>query len=373
MLFKEVICYVYTLPALGWRWHKWMAAIFTAVNFLVVVFFVPETRYVRDFSKSLGSNDVDLTMRRGSGDEESDGTPNVTSIGEKDVHYSDRSARSPSLGQRNSHGLAQIPKKTWLQEMSLWSGTPNTSILKLFLRPFPLIVYPAVIYAFLAYAVSLAWVVSVNILNSFVLEAPPYNWGTAKDGLINIPGFIGNVVGSFLGGWLVDRYCDWHTRKNGGVFQPESRLFLLTLPFIIVPVGCIVFGFGVQNHLGWFSLFFSYGMISVGLCAVSHPTPSVPRTRLKHLTQVPTITMTYISDCYLPVAADALLLVNGLKNIVAFGFLYGVVPWVTEAGYVNCFGTQAGVFVAIIMLGLPLWRFGARVRHASAQWRIILL
>jgi len=37
--------------------------------------------------------------------------------------------------------------------------------------------------------------------------------------------------------------------------------------------------------------------------------------------------MTYLSDCYLPVAPDALLLVNGLKNIVAFGFLYGIVPW----------------------------------------------
>lgn len=38
--------------------------------------------------------------------------------------------------------------------------------------------------------------------------------------------------------------------------------------------------------------------------------------------------MAYVSDCALPVNADALLLVNGLKNIVAFGFLYAVVPWV---------------------------------------------
>jgi hypothetical protein len=31
------------------------------------------------------------------------------------------------------------------------------------------------------------------------------------------------------------------------------------------------------------------------------------------LTFVPVATMTYVSDCYLPVNADALLLVNGLK------------------------------------------------------------
>jgi len=61
------------------------------------------------------------------------------------------------------------------------------------------------------------------------------------------------------------------------------------------------------------------------------------------LTFVPTATMTYVSDCYLPINADALELVNGVKNIVAFGFLYGVVPWVTKDGYINAFGAQAGV------------------------------
>lgn len=82
--------------------------------------------------------------------------------------------------------------------------------------------------------------------------------------------------------------------------------------------------------------------------------------------------MTYVSDCYLPIAADALLLINGLKNVVAFGFLYGVVPWVTKVGYVDSFGTQAGVFVAIIALAIPLSIFGQRIRHKTAQWRIIL-
>lgn len=91
------------------------------------------------------------------------------------------------------------------------------------------------------------------------------------------------------------------------------------------------------------------------------------------LTAVPVATMTYVSDCYLPVNADALLLVNGLKNIVAFGFLYGVVPWVTETGYVNAFGTQAGIYVIILLLAIPLAIFGQRIRHATAKWKIILL
>jgi len=83
--------------------------------------------------------------------------------------------------------------------------------------------------------------------------------------------------------------------------------------------------------------------------------------------------MTYVSDCYYPVAPDALLLVNGLKNIVAFGFLYGVVPWVMDVGYVDSFGTQAGLYIAILVVfGLPLYFFGEKIRHTSAQWRVIL-
>ena len=83
--------------------------------------------------------------------------------------------------------------------------------------------------------------------------------------------------------------------------------------------------------------------------------------------------MAYVSDCAIPVNSDALLLVNGLKNIVAFGFLYGVVPWVEEVGYVNVFGTMTGIFVAIVGLGaITLIVCGAKVRHASAQWNIIL-
>jgi hypothetical protein len=83
--------------------------------------------------------------------------------------------------------------------------------------------------------------------------------------------------------------------------------------------------------------------------------------------------LAYVSDCALPVNSDALLLVNGIKNIVAFGFLYGVVPWVTEAGYVNAFGTMAGVFAGVVGIGAVLLIVcGARLRHASAQWKIIL-
>lgn len=280
-----------------------MAAIFTGVNFLCVFFLVPETRYQRDYKTSMASVTGELHADYFKNEKTDPESPIATEV---------PSPLTPP-------GSRQIPKKTFVQNLSLWSGIPkDMNIPKMFLRPFALIMYPAVIYAFLGYAIALCLVVAVNLVNSFILEAPPYNWSIAKDGLINIPGIIGNVIGSFFSGWVVDRYCDWRTRKNNGVFQPESRLTLLILSLLIVPSGALLFGYGVGRDLGWASLFVGYGMISFGLCAV------------------PTITMVYVSDCYLPVAPDALLLVNGLKNIVAFGFLYGIVPWFLAGPVSHC-------------------------------------
>ena len=63
-----------------------------------------------------------------------------------------------------------------------------------------MVAYPSVMYAFLCYSISLVIVVAVNILNPFVLQAPPYSWSPQINGLINIPGVLGNLFGAYAGG-----------------------------------------------------------------------------------------------------------------------------------------------------------------------------
>jgi MFS family permease len=106
----------------------------------------------------------------------------------------------------------------------------------------------------IALSVSLAWVVAINIISPFLLEAAPYHFGPSITGLINIPGLLGNVFGAWAGGWLVDRYSDWYSKRHHGVFIPESRLHLLWIPTLIVPAGCLAFGYGGQEGLHWTAL-----------------------------------------------------------------------------------------------------------------------
>lgn len=225
----------FLVTGLSWRWHKWIAFILTFINFLVVLFFCPETRYARSGVRIISATE---------GVSESSSSDDVTHVDKE------ATANESEVDEAN-----QIPKKTFVQNLSLWSGTPkDTNLFKLFIRPLPLIVYPAVILSFLGFAVSLAWVVSINILNPFILQAPPYSWKADINGLINITGLIGNLIGAFLGGWVVDKYSDWRSKKNSGVFQPETRLHLLIIPTLIVPAGCLAFGYGAAKDLNWTAL-----------------------------------------------------------------------------------------------------------------------
>lgn len=95
---------------LSWRWHKWIAVILTALNFVCVILFVPETRHHR----SEASHEDGVV---------------VSPSQDKVIHADMKSVRRPS-----DESAQQVPKKTFVQELSLWSGNPQTSLFKMFIR-----------------------------------------------------------------------------------------------------------------------------------------------------------------------------------------------------------------------------------------------
>lgn len=169
-------------------------------------------------------------------------------------------------------------------------------------------------------------------INPAILQAPPYNFSSGANGLINVAAIgrprlaslretyadavpVGNFLGAFVGGWCTDKVADWWSIRRKGVFNPEARLIMVTAPLIITTVGMALFGAASQRLWAWPSFYIITGLIAFGL------------------TSVPSISMTYVSDAYFPMAAEALLLINALKNIIAFGFIYGIVPWCSAVGY----------------------------------------
>src|SRR5215471_21538289 len=124
---------------------------------IAIFFFCPESRYIRNYKTStpVAIDDAASGETIHSADEKQTGTAVTTS--------------PPSQ-------LPAIPKKTFLQELKPWSSRhPDTSYLSFFIRPWPLLVYPAVIYSFLTSSVVVGWGISLLDTHPSIFQAPPYN------------------------------------------------------------------------------------------------------------------------------------------------------------------------------------------------------
>ena len=131
---------------------------------------------------------------------------------------------------------------------------------------------------------------------------------------------VGNFIGALAGGYLTDLWAQRQARRNDGIFEPESRLILLVFPTVVATAGMLMIGFAFELKLHWAIIYVGFGCMSVALTATAN------------------IGMTYVMDSYFAIAPECLLLVNGLKNIVAFGFAYGAIPWSESQGYARvCF------------------------------------
>jgi hypothetical protein len=87
--------------------------ILTAINFFAVLLFVPETRFQRD---NMSRTDFEAGV--------------AVCPSQDDIIRTDLKASQRTSGDE----VQQLPKKTFVQELSLWSGTSSTSLFKMFIR-----------------------------------------------------------------------------------------------------------------------------------------------------------------------------------------------------------------------------------------------
>jgi len=133
-------------------------------------------------------------------------------------------------------------KKTFVQQLDPFNTIDkDKNLLLLFLRPLPLFAYPAVFYGAITFGTSLAFFLAGLTITPSVYQGPPYNFNPSINGLINIPSFIGHLLGAFAGGWLTDKIAEMQARKNNGVFEPEFRLMALIIPLFIYPAGSLMY------------------------------------------------------------------------------------------------------------------------------------
>lgn len=103
------------------------------------------------------------------------------------------------------------------------------------------------------------------------------------------------------------------------------RLPMAAITAIMGPAGLILFGTTTQAHKHWIGPLFGELMVNFSAVVAGN------------------ITYTYMAETYLEHADSALVMLNALKNLAAFGIVYAVTPWNTHSGYAVAFGCLAVV------------------------------
>ncbi|CAG8238503.1 unnamed protein product [Penicillium nalgiovense] len=323
----------YIVVAQGWRWMWWWCVIFFGVTLLCVIFLFEESKYV----PIMDGREVTADAQR----------TGELSKSHKDGDVSDVKSTDGTVASR-VHTNPNIQMKTYFQRMALVTTT-DEALWPHFYQPIvALFTFPAVSYAAITYGSVLSWFAIMTSLQASYMIIPPYNFDAVGVGLMNVAPFVGALLGFPFGGYLSDKSILWLSKRNGGIYEPEMRLWL-ALPIAITgPGGILMFGLGLAYGAHWALLAVGFGFFGFSLASISG------------------ITLSYLMDCYQDIIGDALIGVIFMRNIFSVIVLFALTPWVNGMGIRNLHILLAIIAFLTLLIPIPLLLWGKKARIATA-------
>lgn len=319
----------------GWQWVLYWCAIFCGIGFIVLFFLLEETNYSRPIQVDVGRAPASPPAELAAGKE-----------AEKTAQVIQEEPRSPP-----SEIQPHYSKKTYMDKLKLVRMAdlrkPNR-LLGMVSRPLIFLTFPVIFYSGFCYGSNLVWFNVLNGTSSLILANPPYNFAASMVGLAYFSPLIGTAISSFYTGYIGDRVLLKMARQNGGILEPEYRLWLFLPAMFILPFGLILWGVGAAHHVHWFGCVFAMGTIAftnaVGL----------------------QISVAYCIDSYKDLSSEAIVTVILVRNTMSFAVNYGITPWVSNMGLQNAFLIAAFVGMAQISTFFIFVKYGKGLRRKSA-------
>ncbi|CAK7213626.1 hypothetical protein SEUCBS140593_001908 [Sporothrix eucalyptigena] len=305
-----------------WRWVYWITSALGLIVWILIIVFVPETKWNRTPEELSGQKVYPLAP------------------GEMRPRLDPDNYGGPRTKWTN-YGVFQkgvIPKD--------WKKTGLLAIVD------PLVVsyYPAVLYvvvmnvAFMLASAATQQSISVSLLAAGV----PFEW----TGISGLPSIIGTGVVYLLGGIVADKVGLFITRRlNNGQREPEHLLPYMSFTFLLGIAGCFVFGTASENATA--------SVKSVILLLVGNFLLLLGSLILLTTTNV------FVIESYPQKANAVIVSASSLKIIATFFLTTQATTWLQELGALRLYAIFAEMLLIVSALGLPLlFIFGKRLR----QW-----
>jgi MFS family permease len=339
---------------LGWRWMFWILAIFLGIGLIGVIFVGWETAYNRNAVYNIDTssqNNIEIIENL-----KSAGPDHIETIGEN--LNSSITRESSDQRVRLSFLRRMKPYSRIYSEVPFW---------KLLLRPFIVAANPIILWAIIIVAFSQLWNVCISFVLAQIFSPPPYSLNPAGLGYISAGPCLGGIIGCFACGYTSDRICRAMAKRNGGVYEPEFRLILMSFVPIFAGTGYFLFGNMAQQGKSPIAMSAIWGILFVSVQLVGHSTGA------------------YLVDAFRNTSIEIFVISMSIKNFLFFGFsckcyqftifqdtvLHQVIKadlvdflndWLALWGPAKVFDLIGGVMLALCATTIPVYIFGKRMR-----------
>ncbi|KEF56048.1 uncharacterized protein A1O9_07629 [Exophiala aquamarina CBS 119918] len=228
----------------------------------------------------------------------------------------------------------------------------NESFLRQLIKPFPLFIYPAVVFGSFIYGSFFTWLVALSVLSVPMFAAPPYNLTPSQVGLTNLPLLVVGLVGSPVSGWMADKVIRCMAKRNNGIYEPEFRLTLMIPGALLSTIGFFGLGSSIAQgaKIGWPLAFISLHSLAIPFASQA--------------------AFTYVVDCHPEDANQAFVTIGLVKAILTFLVTTSVNGWFASQGAKMVFWSIGGLNLGICLLTIPVYVFGKKFRALVRKARI---
>ena len=176
----------------------------------------------------------------------------------------------------------------------------------------------------------------------------PWNYTDAAVAIMNVPTLIGAVIGCMYAGIISDYFVIWLSKKRGGIYEAEYRLWFSIAVAFISPAGLLMFGIASgKGFTNWRCAYVGLGFIGFGWgCAGD-------------------IAMAYLMDAYPEMVLEGMVCTSLINNNLACIFTFTCSDWLDASGVENTFIALAVLTAFFTFLAWPMYIYGKKARKWS--------
>lgn len=188
-----------------------------------------------------------------------------------------------------------------------------------------------------------------------ILGAAPYNFPATMVGVAFLSPLLFGGIACVWSGKLSDTLALRLAKRNGGIREPEHRLWGLAFSALLTTGGLIMWGVGASLGSHFMVLVVGIGLVTCGVVAAS------------------AISLSYAVDCFKEISGESFASIMVVRNTIGFSFSYAITPWIESVGLRDCFITVSILSMVCTCSFLVMIYWGKSLRRMSAKkyWEFV--